>query len=57
VFVVSLALEVLSGVLIDMPIAFLGIDAHLAQGGPISGLLGNRNELGIMQNAEIPFEA
>ena len=48
VFVVSLALEVLSGVLIDMPIPFLGIDAHLAQGGPISGLLGNRNELGIL---------
>lgn len=48
VFVISLALEVLSGVLIDMPIHFLGIDAHLAQGGPISGLLGNRNELGIL---------
>jgi O-antigen ligase len=48
VFVISLALEVLSGVLIDMPIPFLGIDAHLAQGGPISGLLGNRNELGIL---------
>ena len=48
VLVVSLALEVLSGVLIDTPIPFLGIDAHLAQGGPISGLLGNRNELGIL---------
>ena len=48
VLVVSLALEVLSGVLIDMPISFLGIEAHLAQGGPISGLVGNRNELGIL---------
>jgi O-antigen ligase len=48
VLVVSLALEVLSGILIDMPIPFLGIDAHLAQGGPISGLVGNRNELGIL---------
>ena len=48
VFVASLALEVLSGILIDTPIAFLGIDAHLARGGPISGLLGNRNELGIL---------
>lgn len=48
VLLVSLALEVLSGILIDTPIPFLGIDAHLAQGGPISGLLGNRNELGIL---------
>jgi O-antigen ligase len=48
VLVVSLALEVLSGVLIDSPIAFLGIDGHLAQGGPISGLVGNRNELGLL---------
>jgi O-antigen ligase len=48
VLVVSLALEVLSGLLIDSPIPFLTIDAHLAQGGPISGLLGNRNELGLL---------
>ena len=48
VLVVSLALEVLSGLLIDTPIPFLGIDAHLAQGGPVSGLLGNRNELGLL---------
>jgi O-antigen ligase len=48
VLVLSLALEVLSGLLIDTPIAFLSIDAHLAEGGPISGLLGNRNELGLL---------
>lgn len=48
VLVVSIALEVFSGILIDTPIAFLGIDAHLATGGPISGLLGNRNELGLL---------
>ena len=48
VLIVSLALEVLSGLLIDSPIPFLGIDAHLAQGGPVSGLLGNRNELGLL---------
>ena len=48
VLVVSIALEVLSGLLIDTPIPFLTIEAHLAQGGPISGLLGNRNELGLL---------
>lgn len=48
VLVVSIVLEVFSGILIDMPIGFLGIDANLANGGPISGLLGNRNELGLL---------
>ena len=48
VLVVSLALEVFSGLLIDSPIAFLGIQGHLADGGPIQGLLGTRNQLGII---------
>lgn len=48
VLLVSLALEVFSGILIDTPIGFLSIDGHLATGGPISGLLGNRNELGLL---------
>lgn len=48
VLVVSLALEVLSGLLIDTPIPFLAIEAHLAQGGPVSGILGNRNEFGLL---------
>lgn len=48
VLALSLGLEVLSGVLIDAPIAFLGIDGRLAYGGPISGILGNRNELGLL---------
>lgn len=48
VLAVSLGLEVFSGLLIDTPIRFLSIDAHLADGGPISGLLGNRNELGML---------
>ena len=47
-FVVSLVLEVFSGLLIDTPIPFLGIDGNLDRGGPISGLLGNRNELGLL---------
>ncbi|WP_243063539.1 O-antigen ligase [Humibacter sp. RRB41] len=44
----SLALEVLSGLLIDMPIKFLGIAGNLAHGGPISGLFGSRNQLGLV---------
>jgi len=47
-FVLSLALEVLSGLLIDTPISFLNITAQLDQAGPISGMLGNRNELGLL---------
>ena len=48
VLVVSIALEIFSGLLIDAPIRFLGIQAHLAEGGPIQGLLGTRNQLGIV---------
>jgi O-antigen ligase len=48
VLVVSLALEVLSGLLIDSPIRFLGIDGNLAEAGPISGLMANRNDLGLL---------
>jgi exopolysaccharide production protein ExoQ len=44
----SLAVEILSGLLIDMPIRFLGVQGNLAQGGPISGIFGTRNELGLM---------
>src|SRR5690606_16050656 len=46
--VLALVLEVFSGLLIDAPIPFLLIDGDLAQGGPISGPLGNRNELGLL---------
>jgi len=48
VLVVSIALEIFSGLLIDSPIAFLGISASLDTGGPIQGLLGTRNQLGIV---------
>lgn len=48
VLVGSLALEIVAGILIDSPIPFLGIGGHLANGGPISGLVGNRNELGLL---------
>ncbi|WP_400993986.1 O-antigen ligase family protein [Agromyces sp. GXQ0307] len=45
---VSLALEVLSGILLDLPIAFLGIRGDLASLGPIQGLFGSRNVLGFV---------
>lgn len=46
--VLSLALEVLSGLLIDLPIPFLRIEGNLAAGGPIQGLAGSRNLMGIL---------
>ncbi|TWX40284.1 exopolysaccharide production protein [Frigoribacterium sp. ACAM 257] len=46
--VTSLALEVLSGLLIDQPIRFLGIAGDLALGGPIQGIAGTRNYLGFL---------
>lgn len=40
---VSLVLEVISGVLIDSPIGFLGIKGNLVTGNGIQGLFGSRN--------------
>src|SRR5690606_28204978 len=45
---VSLALEVFSGILIDAPIPFLGIQGRIAELGPISGVLQTRNQLGLL---------
>ncbi len=45
VLTVGFALEIVSGVLLDTPITFLGIDGNLALGGPIQGLAGTRNAL------------
>ncbi len=45
---VSLAIEVLSGVLLDMPFRFLGIQGNLAALGPIQGIFGTRNALGFI---------
>ncbi|MDR6866340.1 O-antigen ligase [Microbacterium resistens] len=44
----SLAVEILSGILIDMPIAFLGVQGNIAEGGPAQGLFGSRNMLGFV---------
>lgn len=39
----SFALEILSGVLLDTPFAWIGITGDLAAGGPVQGLAGTRN--------------
>ena len=44
----SIALEIVSGVLIDTPLTFLGIEGNLAELGPIQGLAGTRNQFGIV---------
>jgi O-antigen ligase len=46
--VLSLVLEILSGVLIDSPIRFLAIGGNLDVLGPIQGIFGTRNQLGIV---------
>ncbi len=45
---ISLGIEVVSGVLLDMPIRFLGVQGNLAQLGPIQGIFGTRNMLGFV---------
>ena len=44
----SLAVEIVAGVLLDMPIRFLGIQGNIAQLGPIQGIFGTRNLLGFV---------
>lgn len=44
----SLLLELVSGVLIDIPFTALGISGDLAVGGPIQGIFGTRNMLGFI---------
>ncbi len=44
----SLAIELLSGILIDAPIPFLNVQGKLAELGPISGVLQTRNQLGLL---------
>lgn len=44
----SLVLEVLSGILWDTPIPFLGIRGDIDELGPVQGLFGSRNDLGVV---------
>ncbi len=48
VLLVSLVLETLSGIILDVPLPGLNIDGELAYGGPISGLVSDRNQLGLL---------
>ena len=48
VLVASLVLEVMSGLLLDVPFRFLSISGNLASAGPIQGVLGTRNQLGLV---------
>lgn len=45
---VSLGVEILSGILLDTPFRFLGIQGNIAQLGPIQGIFGTRNVLGFV---------
>ncbi|SDH47404.1 O-antigen ligase family protein [Microbacterium pygmaeum] len=45
---ISLGLEVLAGIVLDTPLRFLGIQANIAQFGPIQGIFGTRNMLGFV---------
>lgn len=44
----SLGVEILSGILLDIPFPFLGVAGDIAQGGPIQGVFGTRNMLGFV---------
>ncbi|MDM7888853.1 exopolysaccharide production protein [Curtobacterium sp. RHCJP20] len=46
--VVALGLEVLSGLVLDVPIPAFGIRGDIAYGGPIQGIGGNRNFMGFV---------
>ncbi|MCY7403873.1 MAG: exopolysaccharide production protein, partial [Cryobacterium sp.] len=44
----SIVLEVLSGLLLDLPIAFLGVVGDIDRLGPIQGIFGSRNVFGLL---------
>ena len=48
VLVSSIVVEALSGIIFDAPLKALNIDGELAFGGPISGLVNTRNQLGLL---------
>ncbi len=45
---VSMIVEILSGILLDMPFPFLQVQGNLVQGGPVQGIFGTRNLLGLV---------
>lgn len=45
---ISLALEIVVGILLRSPIDLLGIEGNIAQFGPVQGIFGTRNLLGLV---------
>lgn len=45
---VSLAVEIIVGLLLDTRFPYLGISGNLYRGGPIQGVMGTRNQLGLV---------
>ena len=48
VLAASIVLEIFAGVLIDGPIRFISIEGNIDRLGPIQGLMGTRNEFGLL---------
>jgi O-antigen ligase len=48
VLAVSLALEIIAGVLLDTPVRLINLAGNLDVAGPIQGILGTRNQLGVI---------
>jgi hypothetical protein len=48
VLALSLGIEIFSGILIDMPLPFLGVHGYLGTLGPISGIEESRDQLGLV---------
>lgn len=45
---VSFGIEIISGALIDTAIPFLGIEGNFAEFGPLQGVMGSRNQFGLL---------
>ena len=48
VLATSLTLEIIAGVLLDSPVRLLNLAGNLDAAGPIQGILGTRNQLGVI---------
>jgi exopolysaccharide production protein ExoQ len=48
VLAVSLAAEIVVGLLLDTSFKYLDIQGNLSEGGPIQGIMGSRNDLGLV---------
>ncbi|MGN6502058.1 MAG: exopolysaccharide production protein [Pseudolysinimonas sp.] len=53
ILLASIVVEVISGILIDLPLNFLGVAGNLATGGPVQGIAGTRNDLGFLAGLAI----